>query len=564
VDGLTLRTALNGAEVELLSFHEASGRWCVRDVQSGEAVRIKPGNLTRIAMPTHAVLCQESQAAMASFDSGEAVLFCLPDGTQGTREHPKVKRYMHDLKRMHDSHGFSPIFSSSDELIMPLLLAKSSKVVQYLCANCNSTGGGRLQFCAKCGVAHFCSKNCLAAFWPTHQPVCKVVRKTHGGSPSDYRRAAKRISRALRVFGRFGVTCDTLFEFQVSRLTAACAALHAAQHGDNMLGAHLWGSSGDLMPLTYEDFLCRKAASEERRARGEDEWSELLEESHTARCPECGLAATAWLTYPSEIYVREYIVTGLCPSCQDKAFAYFACNEEERLQNFSDASAPPAEYILPVFFFPNRQRDRLQDAGIRPSHGWIDAGDQVRIQYREVWRTLTPIFDTDESDAGDSLPLLATGETFRVQSIQANTVVIASTFHPDQPLHVSRDSLVVAGREYLLRSAQHETVDMFRGMPYANDPLCISLRDLLATPQVARVLWVCRAKKLSIDSLTFSETGAEYVQLCAQHQAEIFAVIRKVGETGCGIPAWVSMFMARGSGSNRLSWSQGPGRGIAR
>lgn len=52
VDGLTSRTALNGAEVELLSFHEASGRWCVRDVQSGEAVRIKPGNLTRIAMPT--------------------------------------------------------------------------------------------------------------------------------------------------------------------------------------------------------------------------------------------------------------------------------------------------------------------------------------------------------------------------------------------------------------------------------------------------------------------------------------------------------------------------------
>ena len=48
INGLTGRKDLNGQTGSLLDYDDAAGRFCVAMVVSGDVMRVKPGNLTRL------------------------------------------------------------------------------------------------------------------------------------------------------------------------------------------------------------------------------------------------------------------------------------------------------------------------------------------------------------------------------------------------------------------------------------------------------------------------------------------------------------------------------------
>ena len=59
-------------------------------------------------------------------------------------------------------------------------LASALQASTPSCLACGTTHVG-LQLCSKCLVARFCSKECIAAAWPTHKHDCKALRRQAQG-----------------------------------------------------------------------------------------------------------------------------------------------------------------------------------------------------------------------------------------------------------------------------------------------------------------------------------------------------------------------------------------------
>lgn len=113
------------------------------------------------------------------------------------------------------------------------------------CRQKGSTLGRKLQACAKCRCAHYCSAACQRADWPTHKRRCQHLARAKQSECETKDRVARFIEDgmyALAAFHRWYIrkhagtyrTDPPVFSFRGERLVAICPL----SHGD---GARLCG-----------------------------------------------------------------------------------------------------------------------------------------------------------------------------------------------------------------------------------------------------------------------------------------------------------------------------------
>lgn len=401
--------------------------------------------------------------------------------------------------------------------------------IDYACNGCGrraSQKGIRLEKCARCGVAHFCSSACRTKAWNAHSRFC---RHTHSsGTASAQLATARHLARGLRVLAQAGVAIDSLHPQQRERARAIEAAVDEHAHGRNL-------AAPALSPRSP-----RASAAIAVGAAGR-------------ACVSCG-AADAALLHSCELTVREFVLSGLCAFCQGDATGVEDGYGVTDVVGFCEPPAAAPRDAMTVW-------DPFQ-------HRWTAleevARDGVRlVAGSAVWATA----DGEDTDA--AAPLVAAAEPFTVlgfwclaegrligfgpplREVEAwascepegsGEVVCRSTLGSRRTVKVPARLLDDAARSGGLRTVDPAApARALVGLPAAT-PLALDLVELLRMAPLARLLTLCRVQGLQRDALRWHATDvlSSVHTLLTRVAAEADAALRQKGPARTR--AWAQIF----------------------
>ena len=421
---------------------------------------------------------------------------------------------------------------NTPEIVTCLQGSGTSKVVPHVCSGCMRSGAvTELKPCGRCEIARYCSTTCQEKMWAAHRPFCKSVAE----HSSLLRKSVKRCAHAIRSFGMLGVTMDTAAKWthmQRQRFAGICASIcaHAQGRPCNVL------SDESIEPELLADFQ---------------------------KCAECH--REVGIFFDTELHVREWVVSGLCQSCQDEAY------------HIGKVIAGPDQLDDPAPPVP----DELDDAvavylgPARPFDGWH------WMMTDHSYRCIAPLWEGANLDSSEMpAPLVVANERFairrywhkrrdgsvyiavgeqmseaaraqfkrhalqvaRSQPAGSGVAVVEREMHDaaaSREVEIRTSVLRDAGRRQLYRFGSVSTVYDTRGLPWQRQTM--SLARFVEVPSVVRALWLCRIESWKFSNVQFRDCKEE------SFEATYKQVIRELKEAARvkpndQQPAWCIMF----------------------
>ena len=408
------------------------------------------------------------------------------------------------------------------------LLGKGS--APYVCGHCMKSSAN-LKPCGRCSIARYCSQECQEKMHSAHVGYCKAV----ACKSASVNASVKRLAQAVQCFAKLGITAETAERWtylQRQRFSGICA----------MICSHARGQPANVI------------------SEGSVE-SELLDTC--IKCAECSQDCEL-LQCPTELHVREFVISGLCFTCQAQSL------------HLGKLIAGPSAFDEPASAIPDELKEAVAVL-MSKKVGWHWL--QTDVSYRSIHALSSTPASLWSADLARDRPelLVVANESFVVRrfwhKLSDGSVHIAAGRRDDdraraeykrrvsqmarrlpagsgiavvevtdrahkEEVEVPTSVLQEMGRARHFRYGNLRLHIDNRGIPW-NSKSNLSLTDVMLVPSLLRTVWLCRIEGWNIENVAFKDADeTTFKETSQKMMTEVDEAATRKRETGREGAAW--------------------------